>query len=59
MILTFSKDIDMSTAIKFFSDFSSALDNYDDLAVRKGIQGEYASHPKEIEKIMIEKLKEP
>jgi len=58
LMLTFSKDIDMSTAIKFFSDFSSAIDNYDDVIVSKGIEGEYASHPKEIYKIMIEKLKE-
>jgi hypothetical protein len=58
LILTFSKDIDMSTAIKFFSDFSSALDNYDNMIVRKGIEGEYTSHPKKIEKIMIDKLKE-
>lgn len=58
LILTFSKDIDMSTAIKFFSDFSSALDHCDGLIVREGITGEYTSHPKEIEKIMIEKLKE-
>lgn len=57
LILTFSKDIDMSTAIKFFRDFSSALDDYDGLTVREGITGEYTSHPKDIQKIMIEKLK--
>lgn len=58
LILTFSKDIDMSTAIKFFSDFMTALDHHDGLIVRQGITGEYHSHPKDIEKIMIDKLKE-
>lgn len=57
LMLTFSRDIDMSTAIKFFADFSSALDHYDGLIVRQGITGEYNAHPKDIEKIMIEKLK--
>ena len=58
LILTFSKDIDMSIAIKFFADFNGALDHYDGLIVKEGITGEYIAHPKDIEKIMIEKLKE-
>ncbi len=57
LILTFSKDIDMGTVIKFLSGFMTALDHYDDLVVREGIMGEYNSHPKDIIKIMVEKLK--
>lgn len=58
LILTFSKDMDMSTTIKFFADFQNALDHYDELIVREGITGEYNTHPKDVYKIMIEKLKE-
>lgn len=48
----------MSMTIKFFTDFSYALDHYDGLVVIQGITGEYTSHPKDIEKIMIDRLKE-
>ena len=58
LALTFSKDIDMRTAIRFFSDFMTALDHYDGLEVMQGITGGYTAHPKDIKKIMIEKLKE-
>jgi len=57
LILTFSKDIYMSTAIKFFSNFMTALDHCDGQEVRQGITGGYTAHPRDIEKIMIEKLK--
>ncbi len=56
LILTFNKNVDMSTCIRFFRDFKDVLDHYDDLAVREGIFGEYTSHPKEVVKMMIEKL---
>jgi len=56
LMLTFNKNIDMETCIKFFIDFRCALDHYDDLIVGEGISGEYTIHPKEISKIMIDKL---
>lgn len=56
LMLTFSKNIDMSTVIKFYTDFNDALDHFDDMIVNQGITGEYIAHPKEIAKIMIDKL---
>jgi len=56
LMLTFNRNIDMKTCIKFFREFRSALDYYDDMTVREGITGEYTSHPKDISKIMIDKL---
>lgn len=56
MMLTFSKNVDMQTCIRFFKDFMNVLDHYDDLIVREGIVSEYTIHPKEIIKTMIDKL---
>jgi hypothetical protein len=56
MMLTFSKNVDMQVCIRFFKDFMSALDHYEDLIVREGIISEYATHPKEIIETMIDKL---
>ena len=56
LMLTFNKNIDMETLIKFFRDFANTLDHYDDLIVREGITGQYTAHTKEISKIMIDKL---
>lgn len=56
MMLTFSKNVDMQTCIRFFKDFMNTLDHYDDLIVREGIISEYTIHPKEIIKTMIDKL---
>lgn len=56
LMLTFNKNIDMKTLIKFYIDFRYALDHFSDLYVSEGISGEYTSHPKEISKIMIDKL---
>lgn len=56
LILTFSKNVDMSTAIKFFIDFEDSLEHYTDIQIREGITGEYTTHPKEIIKMMIHKL---
>ena len=56
MIMTFSKNVDMSDCIRFLKDFMSTLDHYDGLTVRNGITGEYTIHQKEIIKIMIDKL---
>lgn len=56
LMLTFNKNIDMSTHIRFFRDFSSTIEHCDDLTVREGITGEYTDHRQEMIKIMIEKL---
>ena len=56
LMLTFNKNIDMSTYIRFFRDFSGTIEHYDDLTVREGITGEYNDHRQEMVKIMIEKL---
>lgn len=56
MMLAFNKNVDMSTFIRFFRDFSGTIDHYDDLSIREGITDEYTDHRKEIIKIMIEKL---
>lgn len=56
LMLTFNKNIDMGTCIKFFRDFRCALDHYSDMIVREGITGEYTNHSKEIVKIMIDRL---
>lgn len=56
LMLTFNKNVDMSTFIRFFRDFGSVLNNYDDLTIREGFTGEYTDHPKEMLKIMIERL---
>jgi hypothetical protein len=55
IMLTFSKNIDMSKCIAFFKDFTDILD-YDESSVREGIGGEFTSRPKEIMKAMIESL---
>lgn len=56
VMMTFSKNVDMSDCIRFYKDFMNTLDHYDDLIVRNGIVSEYAAHPKEIVRTMIDKL---
>ncbi len=56
MMLTFSKNVDMQTCIRFFKDFMDIIDHYDDLIVREGIISEYTVHPKEIINTMIDHL---
>ena len=56
LMVTFSKNIDMETLIKFWTCFNTTLDQYEELNVREGIVGKYVGHPKEISKIMIDKL---
>jgi hypothetical protein len=56
LMLTLNKNIDMSTFIRFYRDFSLIIDHCDDLTVREGITGEFTDHRKEIIKTMIEKL---
>jgi hypothetical protein len=56
LILSFSKNLDMNTAIKFFSEFQSSLDHFDAIVVSKGLWGHYTGHTKEMVRNMIEKL---
>ena len=56
IMMTFSKNVNMSDCIRFHKDFMNTLDHYDDLIVRNGIVSEYTAHPKEIVKTMIDKL---